>query len=136
VSGTDWNTNGNGQEHQELEAALRRALRRLDAPEGFAARMAALAEAEERSAGIRRDQPGASWWHYSSWGWKPAWGGMAALLVAGVLTGHVVHERHTEAAARAQASREFDVSMQITDKAMEHAREQLRKAGVGLDGEQ
>ena len=134
MNGTDWNENE--QEQQEFEAALSRALRRVDAPEGFAARMAAMAEAEDRTAAIHRAEAKQKHWWQLSWGWKPAWGGMAALLVAGVLTGHVIHDRDKEAQARALASQQFDVSMQITDQAMEHAREQLRKAGVGLDGEQ
>ena len=138
MNGTEWNGKSEaGQD--ELEAALTRALRRVDAPEGFAARLAAMTEAEERSA--KTALPREARWRM--WlGWKPVWGAIAALVVAGILAGHAVHDRHeaearTEARteAKTQASRKFDVSVQITDRALEHAREQLRSRGVALDGE-
>lgn len=135
MNGTEWNRKGEAGQ-AELEAALTRALRRVDAPEGFAARLAAMAEAEERSA--KAALPPQEPRRRILLGWKPIWGAMAALLVAGVLAGHAVHDRHEAQArthARTQASRKFDVSVQITDRALEHAREQLRRRGVPLDGE-
>ena len=154
MNGTDWNGDKNElnaaeqetrEQEQEFEAMLARALRRVDAPEGFAARVTALAEAEERTkrAAASLATNGAAngaadkarWWQMSSWGWKPVWGAAAAILVAGVLGGHEVHERRMEQ-ERVQASRHFDASVQITDRALEHAREQLKQRGVELDGEQ
>ncbi len=122
-----------GAEERELEQALTRALRRVDAPAEFAARVMALAEAEERTARAAKPER-APWWRFSL-GWKPAWGAVAAMGVAAVLTGHAVHEHRAEEQARVQASREFDVSVQITNKALEHAREQLLRKGVALDGD-
>ena len=152
MNGTDWNDEKNELNHaeqetraqeqeQEFEAMLARALRRIDAPEGFAARVTALAQAEERTARAAASMAAEKkpWWQMSGFGsrlgWKPAWGAMAAILVAGVLGGHEVHERRVEQ-ARVQASRNFDASVQITDRALEHAREQLKARGVELDGEQ
>ena len=141
MSESEWKDGGRAgqseREEQEFEQALTRALRRVDAPEGFAARMEALAQAERRTARVARAEKQA-WWR-APLGWKPAWGAVAALLVAGVLTGHAVHERHEEQ-VRAQASREFDVSVRITDQTMDRAlgqaRERLRRAGVAVEGEQ
>jgi len=128
------------QDEREFEQALTRGLRRVDAPGDLMARVMAQVEtqqgAEQRTAQVVRSAGSAGGWRtWFSFSWKPAWGAMAALLVASVLTGHVVHEHRIDAQerARVQASREFDVSVQITDKAMEHTREQLRKAGVAVD---
>ena len=135
MNGTEWKDE---QERLEFEAALTRSLRRVDAPEDFAARIVALAQAEERTARVTRTER-VPWWRVSL-GWKPVWGAAAAIVVAGVLSGHAVHERHAEEQARTRASREFEVSEQITERALDHAqgqaREQLRRAGVSLDGEQ
>ena len=127
---------GAGAYEQEFEQALRRALRRVDAPEGFAARVAALAAAERRTSQAASSTAAerVAWWRLPL-GWKPAWGGLAALLVAGVLSGPVVHERRGQERARAEASREFDQSVRITERALDHAREQLRRAGIPLDGD-
>ncbi len=139
MNGTDWNEKDPAgdtaeREMQEFEAALLRAMLRVDAPDGFSARVVALAEAERRTK-LAAQPERKPWWRRGGLpGWKPVWGAMAAVLVAGVLGGHAVHERHAEQ-ERVQASRQFDVSLQITDRALEHAREQLMRKGVALDGQ-
>ena len=132
------NDKRNEQDEREFEQALTRGLRRVEAPGDLMARVMAQVEGEYAGPRLVREKEHAGGWReWFSFGWKPAWGALAAMLVASILTGHVVHEHRVEeqTRARVQASREFDVSVQITDKAMDHARDQLRRAGVSLDND-
>jgi hypothetical protein len=60
-----------------------------------------------------------------------AWlgGAIAAALLAGVFVGDQVHERRERERADT-AQRQFEAGMRITDAALEHTRDQLRRAGV------
>jgi hypothetical protein len=122
-----------------LEAKLRKALERVDAPPTLRLFLETAIEAQEHQR-----QTG-KWWFRpkrgglvmvmpKSWRWMAspwAGGAVAALLVAGVfLTGERVHEEHVK---QAQATQQFEQATQITDRALERAREKMRKAGVNLD---
>jgi hypothetical protein len=54
----------------------------------------------------------------------------AALVLLGVVGGERVHERHVR---EAEATQQFETATRITDQALEHARQQLARAGVSLE---
>ena len=125
-------------EMTDFEKQMAKTLRQVDAPEGFAERVMRRAEAENfaTSTHVSEARHGAPGWFefLRSWHWMAspwAGGAVAALLVAGVfLTGTRVHEEHVK---QAQATQQFEQATQITDRALEHTREKLRKAGVNLE---
>jgi hypothetical protein len=133
-----------GEQIDPLEAKLRKALERVDAPPTLRLFLetAIAAQKHQRRTG--------KWWFTPKqggkllvlpkpWRWMAspwAGGAVAALLVAGVfVTGEQVRIRHErqEHERQAQATQQFEMATQITDRALEHAREKLRKAGVNLD---
>ena len=116
----------------EFERELVRAMRRVDAPEGFAERVMARAQTarQARAAVIPL-------WHRARvW----ASGAIAAAVLAGVFAGEQVHARRererAELARRQFARQQFDAAMRITGETLEQARQQLQEAGVriGTDG--
>ena len=122
-----------------LEAKLCKALERVDAPPTLRVFLETAIEAQEhqkrtgklwfrpKRGGLVMVMPKPWRWMMSPW----AGGAVAALLVAGVfLTGTRVHEEHVR---QALATQQFEQATQITDKALERAREKLRKAGVDLN---
>jgi hypothetical protein len=120
-------------EMTDFEKQMAKTLRRVDAPEGFAERVMQRAEAESAHVvKVRFDEP--KWWELRSWRWMTspwAGGAVAALLVASVfLTGAHVHEEHVK---QAQATQQFETATQITDRALAHARETMKRAGVNAD---
>jgi hypothetical protein len=122
-----------------LEAQLRKALERVDAPPTLIKFLETAIEAEQhqretgklwfrpKRGGLLLVMPKPWRWMMSPW----AGGLVAAMLVAGVfLTGEHVHRVHEK---QAQATQQFEQATQITDRALEHAREKMRKAGVNLE---
>ncbi len=120
-------------EMNDFEKQMAKALQRLEAPENFAQRVMQRAEAGSFAACAQARK---GWSLPASWRWMMspwAGGALAALLVAGVfVTGARMHQEH---AKQAQATQQFEQATQITDRALEHAREKMRKAGVDLDTE-
>ena len=118
-------------EMTDFEKQVAKALQRVDAPEDFAERVMQRAEADSFVVSARVPR---AWAVLGSWRWMMspwAGGAVAVLLVAAVFaTGARVHEEHVR---QAQATQQFEQATQITDRALEHAREKLRKAGVDLD---
>jgi len=128
-----------GEAVDPFEAKLRSALERVDAPPTLRVFLETAIEAQEHQR-----RTGKLWFTPKrggkvmvlpqSWRWMVgpwAGGAVAALLVAGVfVTGEHVHRVHEQ---QAQATQQFEQAMQITDRALEHAREKMRKAGVSLD---
>jgi hypothetical protein len=115
-------------EDDEFELALTRALRRVEAPAGFAEKMVARTHVSES----RRVTPSGAPGKLLVMMPKPkVWlsGAIAAALVAGVFVAQDVHQRHE----REVANRQFALSMQIEERTMEHTRQQLQKAGVPLE---
>ena len=118
-------------EMTDFEKQVAKALQRVDAPEDFAERVMQRAEAESFVVSARAPRlwvmPKPWRWMMSPW----AGGAVAALLVAGVFgTGLHVHHVHER---QAEATQQFEQATQITDRALERARERLRKAGVDLN---
>ena len=113
-------------DRDEFDEVLASALRRVDAPEGFAASVMERAGVEEHKA-VRAKA------RIFVFPKLPVWatGSIAAGLIVGALAFGGVHVRHEQ--QRVQAQREFETASRITDRALEHAREQLAKAGVSLE---
>jgi len=133
------NEGAGGEEFDAFEQELRKALERVDAPPTLRAFLETAIEAEEhrkrtsnlwftpKRGGKLLVLPKPWRWMASPW----AGGAVAALLVAGVfVTGAHVHEERVK---QAQATQQFEQATQITDRALEHAREKMRKAGVDLN---
>lgn len=101
-----------------LEARLRQELARVEAPAGFAERVMARAAWEP----VRMRRP--SWVMFAV---------AAAVLVCAVIGGVRVQQEQR----RERANAEFATAMQVTDRAMdraeEHAREQMQRAGLDIN---
>jgi predicted Zn-dependent protease len=108
-------------EQDEFERELARALRRVDAPEGLAARIMerAASPAAAKVVPIRR-------WPVVQQRWFG--GALAAALALGVFAGEQVHRRHQQELADQQ----FDTAVRITGHALDQTRAQLLRAGVQL----
>jgi hypothetical protein len=134
----------------EFELQLARAMRRVDAPEGFAARVMERAASPKRvvaaPAQVSEARPfdklragsGApgvvvipkrsGLWRMQAW----AGGAIAAVLVLGMFGAEQLHLRHERAEQTAMANQQFAVAMQVTDHALAQTREQLARAGLNL----
>jgi negative regulator of sigma E activity len=117
------------EEMDDFEQKLSKALQRVDAPPNLVKFLTLAAEAE-----AEKNKP----WRERKHRWvfvmprMPVWAGsaLAAVLVVGAFVGGHIHVRHQrEAVARQQ----FETATQITNRALEHAREQVERAGVSLD---
>ncbi|MEO7028842.1 MAG: hypothetical protein ABI147_05510 [Acidobacteriaceae bacterium] len=120
----------------DFERSLKRALKRVDAGAEMRAKFLAIAAEAERE----HRQTGRLWVTPKSGGKLfflpkfPVWatGAIAALLLVGVFSIGQVREKHERVVL---ADRDFAVSQQITEQALEHTREQLQRAGIALDGD-
>lgn len=117
----DWNQPD--ESFAELEQELAQALRRVDAPAGFAQRTMARVPASAAPRGKLLTMPA----RLRVWGG----GAIAAALVAGVFAGQQVHERREQQKARL-AEQQFDMAMRITDQTLDQVRLQLAQAGVSV----
>jgi hypothetical protein len=115
--------NDSGESFEELERYLTQAMRRVDAPEGFADRVMERAKAAAPAKAKVLIMPS-----------RPRlWVGsaIAAVLLMGVFAGDQQYDRHLREKAEAEvAQKQFEAGMQITDRALEHTRDQLERAGV------
>jgi len=104
----------------EFDEELARMLPRVDAPLGFAAKVVAAAEPPKKARLFAFPR-------------VPVWatGAIAAGVIVGALAVGDVHLKHEQ--QRAEAQREFETATQITDRVLEHTREQMAKAGVSLE---
>jgi len=116
----------------EFEKALTRALRPVNPPETLARFLALAAEVEAERTLPRRERK-----HRWAWSvpqphrWFGAVGfAMAALLLVGVFAGENVYQRHQR---EALATQQFQAASRITDRTLQHTREQLQRAGVPLE---
>jgi hypothetical protein len=104
----------------EFELQLARAMRRVDAPEGFAERIM------ERSAGpaekvvVMRPRRGLV--RMQAW----MGGAIAAVLALGMFGAEQLHQRREQA----RADQQFAVAVQATDHALDQTRAQLQRAGL------
>ena len=130
----------------EFELLLARAMQRVEAPEGFGARVleraigpegvvAARSQvSEERPFGGLRAGSGApgvvvfrrrrGLWRMQAW----AGGAIAAVLALGMFGAEQLHQRRE----RELADQQFAVAVQVTDHALAQTREQLQRAGLNL----
>jgi hypothetical protein len=110
---------------KEFEMKLTHALQRVDAPEGFAARiMDRVAEPAEAKTGKVIA--------FRSRVQRYAALGLAAMLAVGVFGLNEMHQRHE----RAAATQQFETASRITDQALAHTRQQLARAGIALDDQE
>jgi hypothetical protein len=109
-------------EAREFEARLTHAMQRVDAPEGFAARIM------DRAAKPAAARPGKVI-AFRSRVQRYAGLALAAMLALGVFGIDQIHQRHE----REIATQQFETASRITDQALEHTRQELAKAGVKLD---
>jgi len=113
--------NDSGESFEELERYLSQAMRRVDAPEGFADRVMERTKAAAPAKAKVLVMPS-----------RPRlWVGsaIAAALLMGVFAGDQQYDRHQREKAEV-AQKQFEAGMQITDRALEHTRDQLERAGV------
>jgi hypothetical protein len=115
--------NEQGESLAQLEQYLTHALRRVDAPKGFAERTLARAQSGSVPRGKLLVMPTR----------LRAWtsGAIAAALAAGVFVGEQIHVRHQRAKA-AVAQQQFEAAMRITGETLEQTRLQLQRAGVPM----
>jgi hypothetical protein len=108
----------------EFELQLARAMRRVDAPEGFAERiMERSASPAEKVVAMR---PRRGLVRMQAW----MGGAIAAVLALGMFGAEQLHQRRERAEEAAKADQQFAVAMQVTDHALETTREQLQRAGL------
>jgi hypothetical protein len=106
----------------EFELQLARAMRRVDAPEGFADRiMERSAIPAERVIVMR---PRGRLVRMQAW----MGGAIAAALALGMFGAEQIHQRREQA----RADQQFAVAMQATDHALDQTRAQLQRAGLNL----
>ncbi|MGI4830386.1 MAG: hypothetical protein ACRYFU_19620 [Janthinobacterium lividum] len=108
-----------------LESELGKAMRPVALPAGFTDRVVTEAFAASAATKIKR----AKVLPFRSWR-LVAGGAIAACLVAGFFGAEDVHERREREHAAVIANQQFKTATRITDEALEHTREQLRRAGV------
>jgi hypothetical protein len=117
----------------EFERELAGALRRVDAPEGFAERVMARAGAEATAESpIEPVTPMRA--KVLAMPWRPTWwasGTIAAALLAGVFVAQQKHDRDQRQQAEV-AQQQFDAAMRITSETLEQTRLQLQQAGVQI----
>ena len=106
----------------EFELQLARAMRRVDAPEGFAERVMETSASPAEKVIVMRPRSGL--WRMQAW----AGGAIAAVLVLGMFGAEQLHQRREQA----KADQQFALAMQVTDHALMQTREQLQHAGLNL----
>jgi hypothetical protein len=106
----------------EFELRLARAMRRVDAPEGFAERVMETSASPAEKVIVMRPRSGL--WQMQAW----AGGAIAAVLVLGMFGAEQLHQRREQA----KADQQFALAMQVTDHALMQTREQLQHAGLNL----
>jgi hypothetical protein len=106
----------------EFELQLARAMARVDAPEGFAARVMERAASPSEKVVVMRPRSGL--WRMQAW----TGGAIAAVLALGMFGAEQLHLRRE----RDRADQQFAVAVQVTDHALAQTREQLARAGLNL----
>jgi hypothetical protein len=110
----------------EFELQLARAMSRVDAPEGFAARVMDRAAAPAEKVVVMRPRFGMA--RMQAW----AGGAIAATLALGMFGAEQLHQRHVREEQTALANQQFALAVQVTGHALAQTREQLQRAGLNL----
>ncbi len=105
----------------EFEVMLARAMRRVEAPEGFAGRVVERASAETAVVVMR---PRRGLVRMQAW----MGGAIAAVLALGMFGAEQLHQRREQQ----RADQQFAVAVQATDHALAQTREQLQRAGLNF----
>jgi len=108
----------------EIDEQLKQALRRCEAPEGFADRVAARVE---REASFTRPHLVWTLWRGPSLRWA-AIAALIAIAVTGI--GYQIHERQQEAEARA-AKQQVMLALRITGSKLRVAKEKVKGVETG-----
>lgn len=106
----------------EFELQLARAMRRVDAPEGFAERIMERSASPAEKVIVMR--PRRRLVRMQAW----MGGAIAAVLALGMFGAEQIHQRREQA----RADQQFAVAMQATDHALDQTRAQLQRAGLNL----
>jgi hypothetical protein len=106
----------------EFELQLARAMRRVDAPEGFAERIMERSASPAEKVIVMR--PRSKFVRMQAW----MGGAIAAVLALGMFGAEQIHQRREQA----KADQQFAVAMQATDHALDQTRAQLQRAGLNL----
>ena len=106
----------------EFELQLARAMRRVDAPEGFVERVMETSANPAEKVRVMRPRQGS--WRMQAW----MGGAVAAALALGMFGAQQLHQRREQA----KADQQFAVAMQVTDHALAQTRQQLQRAGLKL----
>ena len=106
----------------EFELQLARAMRRVDAPAGFAERVMERTTSPAEKIVVMRPRSGL--WRMQAW----TGGAIAAVLALGMFGAEQLHQRRE----RERADQQFAVAVQVTDHALAQTREQLQRAGLNL----
>ena len=109
-------------EEKQFEERLRRAMQRMDAPAGFAETVlqrVRVEDAPRRASLLTMPVRTRAWLS----------GALAAGMLGGAFWAGEVHVRRERARAE-MAQRQFEDGIRITDRALDHARQQLQRSGV------
>ena len=113
----------------EFELQMARAMSRVDAPEGFAARvMERAASPAEPAQKVVVMRPRFGMARMQAW----AGGAIAATLALGMFGAEQLHQRHVREMQTALANQQFAMAVQVTGHALAQTREQLQRAGLNL----
>jgi hypothetical protein len=116
-----------GEEMDEFELALKRAMQRVDAPESLVKFLTAATEVkQERVLPWRERKHPWAFFVPKAQAWMG--GALAAVLALGMYGAEVLHQRREQA----KADQQFAVAMQATGHALAQTREQLQRAGLKL----
>jgi hypothetical protein len=113
------------EDFTDLERQLRQALRPVDPPAGFADRVIARTRTDSASKPKRArilTFPAVR---------SRVWIGsaVAAMLLVGV-AGEQAHVRMEQRRKAEEVQKQFETALQVTDRALEHTRQQLERAGI------
>ena len=122
-----------------LEHELRNALRPVDPPPGFADRVLARArhlEPQSTESGQRAADPKRArilmFPKFRTRLWIPS--AVAAMLLIG-FAGEQARVKIDEHRQAVEAQKQFETALQVTDRALEHTRLQLQRAGISFGEE-
>ena len=110
------------QQGPEFDEVLAKALKRVNAPEGFAASVMERAVVPAKPKGRLLMMPRVQAW---------MGGAIAAALVMGALITARVHVVHQQEQA-ALTERQFETAMRVTNQALNQTQAQLQRAGLKL----
>jgi len=116
----------------DFEKQLSKALQRVDAPETLAKFLIAATEVKSESV-LPWKQRKHKFAFYVPRMQMWMGGALAAVLVMGAFVGERVHREQEREFQTQQATQQFEQATQITDRALEHAREAMKRAGVNPD---